>query len=91
LKLEWDAEVHNDRTNELIAWRSLPGSIVASAGSVHFDETDEGRTTVRVVLKYDPPGGQLADIVAGWFGESPQQQIDEDLNAFKRCMESPRG
>src|SRR5437764_523605 len=34
-QFEWNAEVINDRPNELIAWRSLPGSQVDTAGSVH--------------------------------------------------------
>ncbi len=35
-RVEWDAEIHNEIPNELIAWRSLPGSEVDNAGSVHF-------------------------------------------------------
>lgn len=34
--VEWDAEIINDKPNELIAWRSLPGADVDSAGSVQF-------------------------------------------------------
>jgi uncharacterized membrane protein len=36
MRVEWDAEIINERENELIAWRSLPGSDVDTAGSVHF-------------------------------------------------------
>src|SRR5204863_253780 len=36
LRVEWDAEVHTDRINELISWRSVAGSEVDTAGSVHF-------------------------------------------------------
>ncbi|MBA3356331.1 MAG: SRPBCC family protein [Pyrinomonadaceae bacterium] len=25
-KVEWDAEIYNEKENELISWRSLPGS-----------------------------------------------------------------
>jgi uncharacterized membrane protein len=32
-RVEWDAEIHNEIPNELIAWRSLPGSEVDNAGS----------------------------------------------------------
>ena len=35
-KVEWDAEIINEIPGELIAWRTLPGSDVISAGSVHF-------------------------------------------------------
>src|SRR5215210_6705368 len=61
--VEWDAEVYNEKEGELIAWRTLEGSEVASAGSVRFEPTADGRgTTVRVSLKYDPPGGKLGSM-----------------------------
>ena len=88
-KVEWDAEVYNEKEGELIAWRTLEGSQVASAGSVRFEGAAGGRgTTVRVVLKYDPPGGALGAAVARLFGENPEQQISEDLRRFKQLMET---
>jgi uncharacterized membrane protein len=87
--VEWDAEVYNEKRDELIAWRTLEGSQVASAGSVRFEESPDGTaTTVRVTLKYDPPGGKLGSLVASLFGENPEQQIDEDLGRFKQLMEA---
>jgi len=86
--VEWDAEVYNEKEGELIAWRTLEGSQVASAGSVRFEETPGGSTNVRVSLKYDPPGGKLGSLVARLFGENPEQQIDEDLARFKQIMET---
>jgi uncharacterized membrane protein len=87
--VEWDAESYNLKENEMIAWRSLEGSQVANAGSVHFTAAPEGRgTEVRVVLKYDPPAGVLGAWVAKLFGEAPEQQIEEDLRRFKQLMEA---
>ncbi|HEV2860477.1 MAG TPA: SRPBCC family protein [Pyrinomonadaceae bacterium] len=87
--VEWDAEIYNEKEGELIAWRTLEGADVASAGSVHFEEAAGGRgTVVRVVLKYDPPAGKLGALVARLFGENPEQQIDEDLRRFKQLMET---
>jgi uncharacterized membrane protein len=87
--VEWDAEVYNEKENELIAWRSLEGSDVDNAGSVHFTPAPSGRgTEVRVSLKYDPPAGKLGALVAKLFGEEPEQQIDEDLRRFKQLMEA---
>jgi uncharacterized membrane protein len=87
--VEWDAEIYNEKENELIAWRTLEGSQVSSAGSVRFEESPGGRgTVVRVTLKYDPPGGKLGALVARLFGENPEQQIDEDLGRFKQLMET---
>jgi uncharacterized membrane protein len=82
--VEWDAEIINEDSNRLIAWRSLPGALVSSAGSVHFTPAPTGRgTEVMVTLKYDPPGGKLASWLAWLFGEEPDQQIRADLLRFK--------
>jgi uncharacterized membrane protein len=86
--VEWDAEIINERPNELIAWRSLEGSQVDSAGSVHFQRAPGGGTNVIVVLKYEPPAGQLGAALAGMFGENPERQIEEDLRRFKQKMET---
>jgi uncharacterized membrane protein len=89
IRVEWDAEIINDRPNELIAWRSLPGGDVDTAGSVHFVAAPQGRgTEVRVTLKYDPPGGEVGATLAGWLGSSPEGQIQEDLSRFKQLMET---
>jgi uncharacterized membrane protein len=85
--VEWDAEIYNEKEGELIAWRTLEGSEVASAGSVRFEPV-AGGTLVRVTLKYDPPGGKLGALVARLFGENPERQIDEDLGRFKQLMET---
>jgi uncharacterized membrane protein len=87
--VEWDAEVYNEKPNELIAWRTLEGADVDSAGSVRFEAVPNGRgTMVRVALKYDPPGGAIGAAIAKLFGENPEQQIDEDLRRFKQLMET---
>ena len=86
--LEWDAEIINERENELIAWQSLPGAQVPNAGSVWFEDAPGGGTRLKVALEVAAPGGELGVLVAGLFGESPEQQLDDDLNRFKEEMES---
>jgi uncharacterized membrane protein len=88
MRVEWDATIHNEIENELIAWRSLPGADVNNAGSVHFTPAGEGRTEVRVVLSYEPPAGKLGAAVAKLLGEEPSQQVDDDLRRFKQVMEA---
>jgi len=86
--IEWDAEIHNEIDDELIAWRSLPGSEVNNAGSVHFRSAGDGLTEVRVVLSYEPPAGRVGAAVAKLFGEEPSQQVSDDLDRFREVMES---
>jgi uncharacterized membrane protein len=86
-RVSWEAEIHNEIPNQLIAWRSLPGADVPNAGSVHFTPAGAG-TEVRVVLSYEPPAGRVGAAVAKLFGEEPAQQVDEDLRRFKQVMES---
>jgi uncharacterized membrane protein len=86
---EWDAEVINDIPNELIGWRSVEGSRVDNAGSVHFDPATGGRgTEVKVVLRYDPPGGRLGAAFAKLFGETPGHQVQEELRRLKQIIET---
>jgi uncharacterized membrane protein len=88
-RVEWDAAIHNEIENELIAWRSLPGSEVNHAGSVHFTPLGDGsRTEVRVVLSYVPPAGKLGAAVARLLGEEPSKQVEDDLRRFKQVMEA---
>jgi uncharacterized membrane protein len=87
--VEWDAEVTEDRPNELIAWRSLEGSDVDNSGSVRFEPAPGKRgTIVKVEINYTPPGGALGSFVAKLFGEEPGQQAQESLRTFKQLMET---
>lgn len=87
--VEWDAEIINDKENELVAWRSLPGSQIANAGSVHFTPAPGGRgTEVRVVLEYVPPAGHAGALFAKIFGKEPEQQVREDLRHLKEHLEA---
>ena len=85
MSVEWDAELHNERFGEMIAWRSLAGSEIDTAGSVHFTPSGNGKSTeVRVVLKYDPPAGSVGAALSSWLGEDPEQQIAKVCSTSSR-------
>ena len=87
--MEWDAEIINDVEDQLIAWRSLPGSDVVSAGSVNFDAVRGGRSTqVSVHLQYAPPAGRAGALLSRLFGREPSQTIREDLRRLKQLLEA---
>ena len=87
--VEWDAEIINEIENQVIGWRSLPGSDVTMAGSVNFDRVRNGRATrVLVRLQYEPAAGRAGAFVARLFGREPSQTIREDLRRFKQLLEA---
>jgi uncharacterized membrane protein len=89
LIVEWDAEVYNEVPNKLIAWRSLEDADVVSAGSVNFARAADGRTTrVTVHLQYSPPLGKVGAAVARLFGADAETEIRDDLQQFKRMVET---
>ncbi|HKP87665.1 MAG TPA: SRPBCC family protein [Blastocatellia bacterium] len=88
MSVEWDAEIIDDRPNQLIAWRSLEGADVDNYGTVSFDRAPGGRgTEIRVEVEYNPPGGALGAGIAKLFGEAPEQQIKGDLRRLKQVLE----
>ena len=88
IEVEWDAEFYRQRENEMIAWRSLPGGDIETAGSVHFRPAGERGTTVAVSMKYNPPGGKMGDAIASLLGRGLEQELEEDLRRFKSFMET---
>lgn len=86
--VEWNAEIINEIANKLIAWQSIEGSDVVSAGSVHFDDLGAGRgTRVRVRLQYSPPGGKVGAAIVKLVGRDAATEIREDLKQFKQSVE----
>lgn len=87
--VEWDAELVEDRPNEVIAWRSLEGSDIRHEGSVRFKQAPADRgTEVHVDLRYDAPAGRTGAAIAKLFGEEPTQQLRDDLRRLKQVMET---
>ncbi len=86
-RIQFDCEVINDIPGVLIAWKSVAGSDVAHAGSVHFRDVPGG-TEVKVVVAYEPPGGRLGHIITKALGMSPEQFVGENLRRFRDLMEA---
>jgi uncharacterized membrane protein len=80
-RVEWEAEIHEEIPDQLIAWRPLEGAPVDHEGSVRFSPGESDATEVRVVLR----GGAA---VARLFGEDPDRRVAEDLRRFKQVLEA---
>ncbi|HKY07119.1 MAG TPA: SRPBCC family protein, partial [Candidatus Binatia bacterium] len=88
-RIEWEAEITEDRPNQVIAWRSVENPTVQNVGSVWFEPAPGGRGTVlRVELSYRPPAGVFGATIAKLFGEEPELQVTEDLRRLKQLMET---
>jgi uncharacterized membrane protein len=86
--VEWDAEITEERPNQLIAWRSLPGAEVQQRGRVQFRPAPTARgTEVVVELSYEPPAGSLGWLIAWLAGREPGQEIYGDLRRLKQVLE----
>ncbi|HKR64960.1 MAG TPA: SRPBCC family protein [Thermoanaerobaculia bacterium] len=87
--VEWEAEIINEIPNELIGWRSVEGSQINNAGSVHFNAAPGGRgTELKVILRYDPPGGVAGARISKILGEDPAANVQEDLRRLKMLLEA---
>jgi uncharacterized membrane protein len=86
--VEWDAEITWAEEDRVIAWKSLPGSAVASAGIVKFQENADGTTNVDIQMSYNPPAGAVGHAVATIFGADPKTQMDTDLMRMKSLLET---
>lgn len=87
--VSWDAEIINEHPGEMIAWQTLPGADVQSAGTVRFEPLNDGRNTcVTVNLKYSPPARSMGAITARILGRAPEQQMRVDLARFKHLLET---
>lgn len=87
IPVEWDAEITADVPGEIIAWRTVPGSVVHSSGVVQFEPDPYGDTRVHIRMTYRPPANAVGRTVAKIFGADPRRQMDSDLARFKSYIE----
>ena len=90
IPMNWDAEVTRRQENEVFAWKTLPGSSVEHAGSVHFESMGPDTTRVHVQMTYNPPAGAVGHAVATLLGSDPKSRMDEDLVRMKSLLEEGR-
>ncbi len=87
--VEWDSVVIDDEPGRLIAWQSVEGADVKSAGRIEFLDAAPGRgTMVRATFSYDPPAGWLGEWIAKLFQREPDVQARRDLRRLKQFLET---
>jgi uncharacterized membrane protein len=87
INVEWEAETTELEPNRKIAWRTVRGD-VEMHGAVTFEETERATTLLHVSIAYAPPAGHLGTLLAKFFGNDPEKQMEADLGRFARLAES---
>jgi len=85
--ISWTSQITRSVPNQLLAWRSAPGSTLRSAGIVRFDSAENSSTRIHLLLSYHPPAGAAGHAVAEIFGVGPKSILDEDLVRVKSLFE----
>ena len=87
MRVEWEAEIVDERDGRFLSWRSLPGSRVHNAGSVFFEQDRGDRGTIVHVQMEATPSG-LGGAVGRLLAPVTTRQVHEDLRRFKSLMET---
>jgi uncharacterized membrane protein len=85
--IEWNAVVTQQGSNEVLAWRSEPGSMLENAGIIRFARSNNG-TRVDLRFCYHPPAGGAGQAVAELLGSDPRAKLNEDLGRMKALLEA---
>ena len=78
--LGWDARVTKYVPNVVIAWQSLPGSVVDCNGVIRFSPSARGGTTLQIEVDYDPCHTGLSDAIRSLFDAPRTEQLEADLS-----------
>ncbi len=84
----WDTEITRLIDNELLEWKTLPGSAVEHAGLLRVDPTPYGGTRVHIRVSYRPPLGAVGGSLGEFFSLYPKHLLDDDLRRFKSLLET---
>lgn len=88
-RFRWRTEVVDDIENEMISWRSLPGSLVQNSGMIEFRQGAPDRGIVITLrMLYGFPAGAVGKTFATALGRSPEFTVREDLRRFKAFLEA---
>lgn len=87
--IHWNAEIVKEIENELLAWKSVPGSKIKNAGKIEFrDALGKKGTEVSATIIYRPPAGNIGSGIAKIFNPMFEKIIYSDILNFKNLMDS---
>jgi uncharacterized membrane protein len=83
----WESHIIDLEPNQLLAWRSVPGSLIRNAGIIRFQSTENGGTRIHLLMSYNPPAGAIGHALATLFGVGPKNVLNEDMPRLKSIFE----
>ncbi|SCC63566.1 Uncharacterized membrane protein [Chitinophaga costaii] len=86
----WEAEIVKEEPNVLLAWRSLPDSMVVNAGKVEFFDAPNGGTELSIMITYRPPAGNIGRAIANVLTPAFRMMVQKDIHRFKDLVEAVR-
>lgn len=87
LKVEWDSQITALIPNQLISWKSTPGSIITNEGQIRIRPLSSNLTRLEVELTFAPAAGVFGYAVVSFLGYDPKSKIDRDLQSLKSILE----
>jgi uncharacterized membrane protein len=84
--LAWDAVVTKYVPNVVIAWDSVPGSVVDCRGLIRFSPIDAESSRLDVEVQYDPCHTGFKDAIRAFADTSREKQLEADLARAKRYL-----
>jgi uncharacterized membrane protein len=87
-RIRWDAEIIEERENDHIAWRSLPGSDVQVDGRVNFRQAPANRgTLITACLEFRPSPGSN-NTLAKFLTKGANFAIRQDMRRLEALLET---
>ena len=84
--VEWNAEIIDQEDARELSWRSLPGSMIETAGKINFADTLDA-TQVFITISYRPPVGYIGSAIAKFLNSTLRKIIEDDIVKFKAYVE----
>jgi len=86
----WDAVVTKYVPNVVIAWHSVPGSLVNMSGLIRFTPISSTRTHLEMDLTYArrSADGRLKDALQSFVAPKPARRLEETLRRTRLYLES---
>ncbi len=79
----------NEQPGHLVAWKTLPGGDIESAGAIRLEPAWDGRgTEVTMEINFEPPAGAVGIAIARILGHDPDAQVRENLRRLKNLLEA---